>query len=195
MTSSIVAEAALIKKTASHSTNRGKKKRKMLRRFGPLRSAFGSSSRAQYEQTAKENLHMRAMLWTRDGKFQPLGLLKYLYEKSFYTITTLVTIVGTLWVYHYAVIWATGKYTDRNQMLFDRREEYLRSTGKLKSDTYLVKPLRQIEDPDLLNVPCPTLIDEVTGEPKRVISLSFLDEDDERNVMNKDKFAERKFHR
>lgn len=166
----------------------------MFRRSAVRRNAFGSSSRAQYEETYRENVKMRERVYKKDGSYDFMGIFAYLYDKSFYTIGGTLTIVGGLIAYHYLVLWATGKYTDHNQKLFDEREKFLRASGKLKSEKHLVLPLRQIEDPDILNVPCPTAIDMETGEPKKMISRSFLNDDEDDQMVNP-LHAERKFHR
>lgn len=155
----------------------------MLRRSRLLREYangeyLGNQSRRSYEQNYRENLRMRAAFWGPTGRFQPISAAKYVWDRFGFGTKIFLGFAVGLWYYAKVVNWSSWWYQNKFDGLMSNREDYLKSTGKLKHPKYLVDPQRQIDDPDADNIPCYTIHEDKDGNltHNKVYSKSFFDE-------------------
>ena len=148
---------------------------------------FGTTSRGAYESRRLENLKYRQAVYDANGRFNPLKWAVFVWSQMHVGFKLVGGIAVGLTFYSQVVNYANGVYTQRNIDSYAKRDEWLRASGKLKSEKYMVQPLRQIEDPDIDNIPCHTLYDD----DRPVFSRNFLDDVETTNPLH----AANKYHR
>lgn len=124
----------------------------MLRRT--LRRAVGNT---QYsggkERDRIRQERRRRILYDAAGNLQPGGLLLMLYEDFHRPAAVGVGLLAVFYGYNRLLVYLSRQEEDEGRRLDAASEAAARETGKLKSDRYLVKPNRQIDDPDFLDIP------------------------------------------
>ncbi|EPY32766.1 hypothetical protein STCU_02671 [Strigomonas culicis] len=95
----------------------------------------------------------RHMVYDEKGNVKLWGLAVAVWDEFRFPLLCLFGGVGGFVAYQRLVLWAMrGDGTHRRE-LDHQSEVYARASGKLRSDRFLVKPERQIDDPDMMNIP------------------------------------------
>lgn len=104
----------------------------------------------------KERLYQerqRHILYTSDGRLRWRGVLRVVGELAYKPALWCGAAAVCSYAYLRIVVLLNAQ-TDAERVRLDRESETkMRATGKLKAERYLVKPGRQIEDPDFLHLP------------------------------------------
>ncbi|RNF16932.1 uncharacterized protein Tco025E_05087 [Trypanosoma conorhini] len=124
----------------------------MLRRTRLCRLGnYRQHSDKERERIAQER--QRRILYDHSGNVKFAGLLFLLWEE--FRVPILCFAGGILFLvgYNKLIYHLSSQESARERELDRRSEANARLSGKLKADRYLVKPRRQVEDPDFLDVP------------------------------------------
>lgn len=127
----------------------------MLRRCVP-RHAFTGGKYRQHVDKESERIHReqrRRILYDAQGNLLLSGLAYVLWVDFHKPAAIILASLGAFYGYNRALVYLSRGDEDRVRALDSQSEAYARQSGKLKSDKYLVKPSRQIDDPDFLNIP------------------------------------------
>ncbi|CAJ1985766.1 hypothetical protein conserved [Leishmania donovani] len=124
----------------------------MLRRTA--RSAMGNSRfSGSKERDRIEQERRRRLVYDAAGNLQLGGLLLMMYDDFKKPAAIGLGMVAFLYGYSRLVVHLSREEEAEGLWLDAQSEAVARQTGKLKADRYLVKPNRQIDDPDFLNIP------------------------------------------
>ncbi|KAG8347594.1 hypothetical protein ERJ75_001343500 [Trypanosoma vivax] len=105
------------------------------------------------ERDRIERERHRRILYDGAGNVRLQGLMSLLWEEVRVPVAIVVGVVAFMIAYNQLVLYLSAKELAGERELDASSEAMARSSGKLKGDRYLVKPWRQIEDPDFLNIP------------------------------------------
>ncbi|RNF07729.1 hypothetical protein TraAM80_03175 [Trypanosoma rangeli] len=122
-------------------------RRSRLGRLGNYRQ----HSDKERERIAQER--QRRILYDHSGNVKFSGLLFLFWEEFRAPILCLAGGIAFVVGYNKLIYHLTLQESAQERELDRQSEANARMSGKLKGDRYLVKPLRQVEDPDFLNIP------------------------------------------
>nr|CCC93510.1 unnamed protein product [Trypanosoma congolense IL3000] len=125
----------------------------MLRRGCALRFVFSNRQHSDRERDRIARERQRRILYTAAGDVKLHGLLFLLWEEFRVPIVAVTAGVVFLVAYNRIVLYYSSLERAGERELDIKSEAGARQSGKLKSDRYLVKPWRQVDDPDFLNIP------------------------------------------
>ncbi|KAL7697266.1 hypothetical protein N2W54_001567 [Lotmaria passim] len=108
----------------------------------------GGKERDRIEQERR-----RRILYDSAGNLQLGGLLLMLYDDFHKPFAVGVGLIALFYGYNHLLVYLSREEEDEGRRLDAQSEEMARQTGKLKADRFLVKPSRQIDDPDFLDIP------------------------------------------
>ncbi|KAG5508301.1 hypothetical protein JIQ42_08223 [Leishmania sp. Namibia] len=124
----------------------------MLRRT--VRRATGNSHfSGGKERDRIEQERRRRLLYDAAGNLQVGGLLYIMYHDFKKPAAIGLGMVAFLYSYNRLIVHLSREEEAEGLRLDAQSEAMARQTGKLKADRYLIKPNRQIDDPDFLNIP------------------------------------------
>ncbi|AIN95257.1 hypothetical protein LPMP_030230 [Leishmania panamensis] len=124
----------------------------MLRRTA--RCAMGNSRfSGSKERDRIEQERRRHVLYDAAGNLQIGGLLLLMYDDFKKPAAVGLAIAVFLYGYNRLLVHLSREEEAEGLRLDVQSEAVARQTGKLKADRYLVKPNRQIDDPDFFNIP------------------------------------------
>ena len=92
--------------------------------------------------------YQRNLLYDQDGNLKIAGLLHVLYVDFKKPVGIFLACAISFYVYEKIVLTMSAEETRGAVLLDQQSEQVMKETGKLKSEKYLVKPRRVIEDPD-----------------------------------------------
>lgn len=95
----------------------------------------------------------RQMLYDKQGRIKWLGAMQLLWEEFRFPVSCIVGVAAFTYYYQHLIIYMCRKETEGAISLDRSSEAVARESGKLKSERYLAKPRRQIDDPDLHDMP------------------------------------------
>lgn len=124
----------------------------MLRRT--IRRAVGNSRYSGGKERDRiDQERRRRILYDAAGNLQLGGLLFMIYEDFRKPFAIGVGLLGLFYGYNRLLVYLSREEEDEGRRLDAASEEAARQSGKLKADRFLVKPNRQIDDPDFLDIP------------------------------------------
>lgn len=109
-----------------------------------------------YGDKDRERLHrerQRQMMYDRNGRIRWAGAAQLFYEEFRFPVMCIVGAVTFTYLYQKLIVYMCRRETEGAVALDRQSESIARESGKLKSDRYLVKPRRQIDDPDMREMP------------------------------------------
>ncbi|ORC93315.1 uncharacterized protein TM35_000011920 [Trypanosoma theileri] len=124
----------------------------MLRRCGPRRFG-GHQQHSGREQQRITRERQRRILYDAAGNVRLSGLFFLAWEEF---RRPLLAVGGGLFLfvaYNRLVVWLSQREAAAERLLDAESEAAARESGRLRGERFLVKPRRQMEDPDFLNVP------------------------------------------
>ncbi|CBH15329.1 uncharacterized protein TEOVI_000546000 [Trypanosoma equiperdum] len=124
----------------------------MLRRVRPLR-AWNNRQHSDRERDRIARERQRHILYDNAGNVKLYGILFLLWEEFRVPIIAVATGFFVLLAYNKIVLYYSARQLAGERELDQKSESEARLSGKLKGDRYLIKPWRQVEDPDFLNIP------------------------------------------
>lgn len=98
------------------------------------------------------NERQRHILYDAKGNLKLGGLFYLLWEDFHKPLLYIICGIVVFCGYNKALLALNGDQA-RSEAVDHRSEAEARQSGKLKADRFLVKPKRQIDDPDFLNIP------------------------------------------
>ncbi|CUG92733.1 Hypothetical protein, putative [Bodo saltans] len=104
----------------------------------------------------RERIHrerQRNMMYDRNGRVRWTGAAQLFYEEFKFPVQCIVGGLAFTYFYQKLIIYMCRRETAGAVALDRKSEEIARESGKLKSDRFLVKPRRQIDDPDMRDLP------------------------------------------
>ncbi|KPI85419.1 hypothetical protein ABL78_5509 [Leptomonas seymouri] len=122
--------------------------RRTVRRAVSNNGFIGGKERTRIEQERR-----RRVLYDSAGNLRLGGLLLLMYEDFRQPLAIGVGLLALFYGYNRLVVHLSRQQEDEGRRLDSASEQAARQSGKLKADRYLVKPMRQIDDPDMLNIP------------------------------------------
>ena len=119
------------------------------------RSITRLSSRQHTDKERERIFRMRQqkILYDKYGNFKISGVLSVIHEQYGTYIYCVLGFGVFVYAYEHLIVYLQRQDTQHIKDLDKKSEEEMRATGKLKSDRYLSKPRRQIDDPDMHNLP------------------------------------------
>ncbi|KPA73592.1 hypothetical protein ABB37_09724 [Leptomonas pyrrhocoris] len=124
----------------------------MLRRT--VRRAVGNTRfSGGKERDRIEQERRRRILYDAAGNLQLGGLLLMMYEDFRKPFAIGVGLLALFYGYNRLLVYLSRQDEEECRRLDLASEQAARQSGKLKADRYLVKPSRQIDDPDFLDIP------------------------------------------
>ncbi|KAG5511889.1 hypothetical protein JKF63_07714 [Porcisia hertigi] len=124
----------------------------MLRRT--VRRAMGNSHfSGGKERDRIEQERRRRLVYDAAGNLQLGGLLLVMYDDFKKPAAIGLGVVALCYSYVRLLVYLSREEEAEGLRLDAQSEAMARQTGKLKADRYLIKPNRQIDDPDFLNIP------------------------------------------
>jgi hypothetical protein len=124
----------------------------MLRRS--LRRAVGNTRfSGGKEQDRIQQERRRRLLYDAAGNLKLSGLLLLMYEDFRKPFAIGVGFLLCFYGYNRLLVHLSREEEDEGRRLDAASEQAARQSGKLKAERYLVKPNRQIDDPDFLDIP------------------------------------------
>ncbi|KAK7195245.1 hypothetical protein NESM_000450000 [Novymonas esmeraldas] len=122
-------------------------KRTVRRAVGNSRYT-GGKERDRIEQERR-----RRLLYDAAGNLQLGGLARMLYDDLHWPAAIGVGVLLGFYGYNRLLVHLASEAEAEERRLDAASEAAARQSGKLKGDRYLVKPKRQIDDPDFLRIP------------------------------------------
>ncbi|KEG11049.1 hypothetical protein DQ04_03031070 [Trypanosoma grayi] len=124
----------------------------MLRRSRLWRlSNYRQHSDREQERISRER--NRRILYDHEGNVKLWGLAFLCWEEFRVPILFATGCVVFFVAYNKLVYYLSSMEFATEKTLDEQSETSARQSGKLKADRYLVKPRRQVDDPDFLNIP------------------------------------------
>ncbi|KAG5487701.1 hypothetical protein LSCM1_08064 [Leishmania martiniquensis] len=124
----------------------------MLRRT--VQRAMGNSHfSGGKERDRIEQERRRRLLYDAAGNLQIGGLLSLMYHDFKKPAAIGLGMAAFLYGYNRLIVCLSREEEAEGLRLDAESEAVARQTGKLKADRYLIKPNRQIDDPDFANIP------------------------------------------
>ncbi|EPY42026.1 hypothetical protein AGDE_01897 [Angomonas deanei] len=105
------------------------------------------------ERGRMNDARRRETIYDAQGNLIFSGLLKTMWEDYKTPFLCIVGFFSFTFVYNRLIVHLNQGERRRVVAMDKASEEQQRRTGKLQADRYLVKPTRQTDDPDFLNIP------------------------------------------
>ncbi|KAH9599035.1 hypothetical protein LSM04_006177 [Trypanosoma melophagium] len=118
-----------------------------LRRFGSHQQHSGR------EQQRITRERQRRILYDAAGNVRLSGLLFLAWEDFHVPLLAIGGGLVLFVAYNRLVVWLAAREAAGERQLDAESEAAARESGRLKDERFLIKPRRQLEDPDFLNVP------------------------------------------
>lgn len=128
----------------------------MLRRSGLWRVMGQNAEFRKHASRESERIHnerRRRIIYDSQGNLQLGGLVFLLYEDFHKPFLLFCGALLLFYGYNRLLVFLSSGDDVRTANVDRHSEEAARKSGKLKSERYLVKPQRQIDDPDFLDIP------------------------------------------
>lgn len=125
----------------------------MIRATAPCRVFANHAQHGAQQSERIRRQNIRQTLYDSDGNLRVGRLLCMLWNDGRKPFLWTIGIALGFYGYQRLIVYLSLEEVKRQKLIDQQSEAYARQTGKLRSDRYLVKPRRQIDDPDFLNVP------------------------------------------
>lgn len=105
------------------------------------------------ESSRMNNERRRRIIYDDKGNLNVGGLCYMLWEDFHQPVLIFASGLVLFYGYQRLIAYLSGDDDVRTANIDRLSEEQARASGKLKSERFLVKPSRQIDDPDFLDIP------------------------------------------